>query len=171
FVETVEANVMGTVHTLTALAEAGTGRIVAISSGSVYGRREHLSPISEDDAKDPPALYAMTKWAGDMLARRLALVRGLDVAVARLASPFGPFERDTGSRPLLSPIAHWAEAAVKGQPVVVTGDATAERDVVYVGDIAGGIAGILLADRLAHDSYNVGWGRGTSAEEAVAALR
>jgi nucleoside-diphosphate-sugar epimerase len=112
----------------------------------------------------------MTKWAGDMLARRFAGVHGLDLAVARLAGPFGPFERDTGSRPLLSPMAEWATAAVKGEAVVVSGDATVPRDAVYVGDVAGGIAAILLADRLGYDAYNVGWGRGTSAEQAVAAL-
>jgi nucleoside-diphosphate-sugar epimerase len=170
FVETADVNIVGTLNVLTALADAGAGRIVAVSSGSVYGRRESLDPISEDGSKDPPALYAMTKWAGDMLARRLAQVLGLDLAVARLASPFGPLERDTGSRPLLSPIAYWASAAVNGEPIVVTGDAAYRRDLVYVGDIAGGLAAILDAERLPHDAYNIGWGRGTSASEAVAAL-
>ena len=113
----------------------------------------------------------MTKWAGDMLARRFAGVHGLDLAVARLAGPFGPFERDTGSRPLLSPMAEWATAAAKGEAVVVGGDATVPRDSVYVADVAEGIAAILLGDRLSYDAYNVGWGQGTSAEQAVAALR
>ena len=170
FVETAEVNVMGTLHVLTALAEVGTGRIVVVSSGSVYGRRQDLALIAEDDIKDPQALYPVTKWAADMLARRFAEARGLDLAVARLASPFGPFERDTGSRPLLSPIARWARAALEGAPVVVTGDAAYRRDVVYAADVAGGIGSVLLTDRLPHDAYNVGWGHGTSAEEVVAAL-
>src|SRR5262249_28363807 len=97
FIQTAGVNVAGTLHVLAGLADPGSARIVAISSGSVYGRRANLLPISEDDAKDPQALYPMTKWAGDMLARRFAQVHGLDLAVARLASPFGPFERDTGS--------------------------------------------------------------------------
>ncbi|PYM78727.1 MAG: hypothetical protein DME13_28205 [Candidatus Rokuibacteriota bacterium] len=170
FVETADVNVMGTLNVLAALAQVRTGRVVAISSGSVYGPRESLTPLREDDAKDPHAGYPMTKWAGDMLARRFASVYGLDLAVARLAGPFGPFERDTGSRPLLSPMAEWATAAVNGEAVVVSGDPTVPRDAVYVGDVAGGIAAILLADRLGYDAYNVGWGRGTSAEQAVAAL-
>jgi UDP-glucose 4-epimerase len=170
FVETADVNVTGTLNVLAALAEVRTGRVVAVSSGSVYGPRESLTPIREDDAKDPQAGYPMTKWAGDMLARRFANLNGLDLAVARLAGPFGPFERDTGSRPLLSPMAEWATAAVKGEAVVVSGDRTVPRDAVYVGDAAGGIAAILLADRLAYDAYNVGWERGTSAEQAVAAL-
>jgi nucleoside-diphosphate-sugar epimerase len=170
FVETALVNVGGALHVLASLADAGVGRVVAVSSGSVYGRRENLAPISEDETKDPQALYPMTKWAGDMLARRFAQIRGLDLAVARLASPFGPFERDTGSRPLLSPMACWATNAVKGERIVVTGDPTYARDAVYVADVAGGIATILLADRLPHDAYNIGWGYGTSADEALAAL-
>jgi dTDP-glucose 4,6-dehydratase len=170
FVQTVEVNVTGAVHVLAALAKTGCDRVVAVSSGSVYGRRKVLAPISEDDAKDPQALYPMTKWAGDMLARRFAEVHGLDLAVARLASPFGPFERDTGSRPLLSPMASWTASAITGERIVVTGDARYARDVVYVADVASGIAAILLAGRLPHDAYNVGWGHGTSAEEALAAL-
>ena len=170
FLETVAVNVQGTLHVLDALAEAGTRRIVAISSGSVYGYRKDLTPISEDEGKDPRALYAMTKWAGDMLARRFAEARGLDLAVTRLASPFGPLERDTGSRPLLSPIAYWVGAALRGEPIVVAGDASYERDAVYVADIASGIAAIVRADRSPHDAYNVGWGRGVSAKDTIAAI-
>jgi UDP-glucose 4-epimerase len=171
FAETVDVNVGGTLNVLAALAEVGTGRIVAISSGSVYGSRADLSPVAEDDVKDPRALYPVTKWAADMLARRFAEIEGLDLAVARLASPFGPLERDTGSRPLLSPLAYWTAAAVKGEPIVVTGGPSAPRDAVYVEDVAGGISAILFADRVPHDAYNVGWGRTTSTEETLAALR
>jgi nucleoside-diphosphate-sugar epimerase len=170
FLDTADVNVTGTLNVLATLARVPTGRVVAISSGSVYGPRESLAPIGEDDIKEPQAAYPMTKWAADMLARRFAKVYGLDLAVARLAGPFGPFERDTGSRPLLSPMVEWASAAVKGEPVVVSGDATVPRDSVYVGDVAGGIAAMLFADQLPHDAYNVGWGRGTSAKQAVAAL-
>src|SRR5262245_25513793 len=170
FAETVEVNVMGTLHVLAALADAGIGRIVAVSSGSVYGRREDLAPIVEDTTKDPQALYAMTKWAGDMLARRFSEVRSLDLAVARLASPFGPFERDTGSRPLLSPIALWTGSAVRRERIVVTGDPAYAPDRGYGAGGAGAVAALALADRLSHNAYNVGWGYGTTAEEALEAL-
>jgi nucleoside-diphosphate-sugar epimerase len=170
FAETVDVNVGGALAVIEALAEAGCARIVAVSSGSVYGKRPDLAPIDEDADKDPRALYPMTKWAADMLTRRLAEMRGISLAVARLASPFGPLERDTGSRPLLSPIAAWTAAALRGAPMVVAGDPEAQRDAVYVEDVAGALASILLADRLPHDVYNVGWGRGASARQTVAAL-
>ena len=170
FLETVEINVTGTLNVLDALRETGTGRIVVISSGSVYGPRTHLDPIGEEDAKQPVGVYPISKWTAELFARRFGEVHRLDVAVTRLASPFGPFERDTGSRPLLSPLAYWAQAARRGQPIHVAGPKAFMRDAAYAPDVASGIAAVLLAERLPHDVYNVGWGRGTTAEESIAAL-
>ena len=170
FVRTAEVNVLGTLRVLDAAREARVGRIVVISSGSVYGARPDLAPIAEEDPHRPVELYPATKWAADALARRFAQVHGLDLVVARLASPFGPFERDTGSRPLLSPIREWVAAALRGEPVRVLGPAPPARDWAFVADIASGIAALTLAGGLAHQAYNVGWGRLTSVEEALAAL-
>ena len=171
FLRTAEVNVMGTLHVIDAAREASAGRIVVVSSGSVYGPREDLLPISEGDPRQPEQLYPLTKWAAEALGRRLGQVHGLDLAAVRLASPFGPFERDTGSRPLLSSIREWTVAALRGETVRVGGSLTTRRDSVYAADIASGIAAVLLAERLPHDVYNVGWGRDASAEEVLAALR
>jgi UDP-glucose 4-epimerase len=169
FTETVAVNATGTLHALEALRATGAGRVVVVSSGAVYGPRPDLRPIVEDDAKDPQGVYAITKWMADALGRRYAAVHGMDLAVVRLASPFGPFERDTGSRPLLSPAWHWTRAALAGEPIVVPG-APVARDMIHVDDIAGGIAAVLLADRLPHDTYHVGWGRAATPREALDAL-
>jgi UDP-glucose 4-epimerase len=170
FLDTVAVNVTGTLNVLDALRERGTGRVVVVSSGSVYGPRTAPAPISEDDVKVPQGVYASTKWSADMLARRFAEVHGLDLAVTRLASPFGPFERDTGSRPLLSPIGYWAAAAVRGETIRAGGPPGFARDAVHAADVASGIAAVLLAARLRHDAYNVGWGHSTTTEETLAAL-
>lgn len=169
FTETVAVNAAGTLNALEALRAAGVRRVVVVSSGAVYGPRPDLRPIVEDDAKDPQGVYAITKWMADALGRRYAAVHGMDLAAVRLASPFGPFERDTGSRPLLSPVWHWARAALAGQPIVVPGPPV-PRDMIHVDDIASGIATVLLADRLPHDAYHVGWGRAAMPREALAAL-
>jgi UDP-glucose 4-epimerase len=170
FIDTVQVNVVGTLHVLDALREIGTGRIVVVSSGAVYGSRLHMDPITEGDAKEPVGVYPWSKWAGESFARRFGEIHRLDLAAVRLASPFGPLERDTGSRPLLSPIAYWALSALRGQPIEVAGPKNFMRDAVYAPDIASGIAAVVLADRLPHAIYNVGWGRGTTAEQAIAAL-
>jgi UDP-glucuronate 4-epimerase len=171
FLRTAEVNVTGTLNVIEAAREAGTGRIVVVSSGSIYGARPDLLPISEDDPGRPESLYPVTKWAAEALARRFAHLNQLDLAAVRLASPFGPFERDTGSRPLLSAIREWTVAALRGEPVRVAGPPATRRDSVHVADIASGVAAVLLAERLPHEIYNVGWGRDASAEDVLAALR
>jgi len=169
FARTVEVNVMGTMILLEAL-RGRPGRVVVVSSGSVYGPRETVAPIGEDDATVPQDLYQLTKFAADALARRYAKINAIDLAVVRLASPFGPFERDTGSRPLLSPIHAWVRAALRGEPIRVSGPPGHLRDAIHVEDVASGIATVLLAPRLHHDVYNVGWGRATTARETLETL-
>jgi nucleoside-diphosphate-sugar epimerase len=170
FVETTQVNVLGTLHLLEAVREVGGGRVVVVSSGSVYGVRGDRAPVTEDDVAQPQGVYPITKWAAEALARRYAGVNGLDVAVVRLASPFGAFERDTGSRPLLSAINDWTRAALRGEPLRIGGPATAPRDPIYIDDVASSIAAVLLADRLPHDVYNVGWGKGATTEDTLATL-
>ena len=170
FVETTQVNVVGTLHVLDAVRRAGARRTVVVSSGSVYGARADFVPVTEDDAERPQGVYPITKWAAEALARRFAEVNGLDLAVVRLASPFGPFERDTGSRPLLSAIHDWSATALRGEVVRVGGPPTALRDPAHVEDVASGIAAVLLAERLPHVVYNVGWGRGATTADTLAAL-
>lgn len=170
FVETTQVNVLGTLHALAAVREFGTRRTVVVSSGSVYGTRADRDPVTEDTMPQPQGVYPITKWAAEALARRYAAVNALDLAVVRLASPFGAFERDTGSRPLLSAINDWTRAALRGETLHIGGPATALRDPIYLDDVASGIAAVLLAERLPHDVYNVGWGRGATTEDTLAAI-
>jgi nucleoside-diphosphate-sugar epimerase len=170
FVETTQVNVLGTLHALAAVREFGTRRTVVVSSGSVYGTRADRDPVTEDAMPQPQGVYPITKWAAEALARRYAAVNALDLAVVRLASPFGAFERDTGSRPLLSAINDWTRAALRGETLHIGGPATALRDPIYLDDVASGIAAVLLAERLPHDVYNVGWGRGATTEDTLAAI-
>jgi UDP-glucose 4-epimerase len=169
FRDTLDVNVLGTMNTLEAL-RTRPGRVVVVSSGSVYGLRDHLRPITEEDITAPEGVYPITKLAADALSRRFAEVAGLDLAVVRLASPFGPFERDTGSRPLLSPVAYWSAAALRGEPIRVSGPPTQPRDAIHVADVASGIATVLLASRLDHAVYNVGWGRSATAQQTLEIL-
>lgn len=170
FVETTQVNVLGTLHALDAVREFGMRRTVVVSSGSVYGTRADREPVTEEAVPQPQGVYPITKWAAEALARRYAAVNALDLAVVRLASPFGAFERDTGSRPLLSAINDWTRAALRGETLRIGGPATALRDPIYLDDVASGIAAVLLAERLLHDVYNVGWGTGATTEDTLAAI-
>jgi nucleoside-diphosphate-sugar epimerase len=171
FRDAVEINIAGTIRALEVLRDAGVGRVVLTSSGSVYGKRKDMAPIAEDDAPGPLlAVYPMSKAFSEMLALRFAAINDMDLVVARLCSPFGPMERDTGSRPLLSLVSHLTRAAIRGEALKLPPPRGVPHDVAHVADVASAVAALLLADRLDHTVYNVGWGRGHTAEEIAGAL-
>ncbi len=168
--ETVEVNVMSAVAVLEAARVHPLRRIVHVSSGSIYGRTDPLVPLGETAPANPVGLYPITKWAGEQVARRYAEIHGLPVAVVRLTLPFGPLERDTGARALLSPFPGWIRAAAAGEELAVP-DHSVGRDYTYMEDVARGIAAVLEADRLSFDTYNVGNGARSTVAEILEALR
>ena len=168
--ETVEVNVLGTVAVLEAARAHPLRRLVHVSSGSIYGRTDPMVPLPETAPANPVGLYPVTKWAGEQVARRYAEIHGLPVAVARLALPFGPMERDTGARALLSPFPAWLNAAAAGEELAVPGLAVG-RDYTYAEDVARGIVAVLDAPRLAFDTYNISNGVRTTVGAILDALR
>jgi UDP-glucose 4-epimerase len=168
--ETVEVNVMGTVAVLEAARVEPLHRIVHVSSGSIYGRTDPLVPLRETAPANPVGLYPITKWAGEQIARRYAEVHELPVVAVRLTLPFGPMERDTGSRALLSPFAGWIRSALAGEELLLP-DLGAGRDYTYAEDVARAIVAVLEGERLRYDTYNVGNGRRHTVAEIVEALR
>lgn len=118
----VAVNVAGTAAVLRAAAEAGIGRVVLSSSGSVYPLSGAMGERFRAD-RDPPApasLYGITKLSSEMVTQRLAAVYGLTVPIIRLAGVYGPFERETGVREILSAQAQVIAHARAGTPVVLS---------------------------------------------------
>lgn len=83
-------NVTGTAQLLQAAADCGVQRVVHVSTSSVYGKETALpQPVVEDAECHPGAGYADSKWRAEQVAWRFAQ-EGLQVAVLRPATIFGP---------------------------------------------------------------------------------
>ncbi len=140
----IEVNLLGLIGQLQAARDAGVRRIVAPASGAVYGESfwDHALLDEETTPCRPTSLYGVTKYAADRSAQRLASLWGLDVVVARIGSLFGPWERDTGLRDLLTP--HWAlaRAALAGQAAVLPADLP-DYAWIYSRDAAAGLLHVL----------------------------
>jgi UDP-glucuronate 4-epimerase len=153
-----DVNLGGVVNALSAAAACGVARVVHASSGSVYGAsgdgadllREELTPLR------PEALYGISKMAAEAAARRIATLHGLDLAVGRLGTCFGPWEADSGLRDTLSAPLQALDRAMRGERVVLPRDS--RRDWLYVRDCAAGIAALLDRPGLPHGVYNVAAG-------------
>jgi len=155
----VEVNALGTARVLEAAREAGVSRVVHLSSGSAYGAAAFAGEALDEVATPalPESLYALTKFAGEGIARRLGALWDMDVRVARLSSVFGPWEHATGVRDTLSEIFHATRIAHERGAVVLPRPGA--RDWFSSRDAAAAIAALGDAPGPVPPVVNLGPGR------------
>ncbi len=126
-------NVEGTVNVLEAARLNGVKKITIASSSSVYGVNAKV-PFSESDpifsAISP---YAASKLACEALGHVYHHIYGLDVAMLRFFTVYGPRQR-----PDLA-IHKFAQLISAGKPIPVFGDGRTARDYTYITDIVDGV--------------------------------
>jgi UDP-glucuronate 4-epimerase len=126
-------NVEGTVNVLEAARRHGVKKVILASSSSVYGVNLKV-PFSESDpvcqAISP---YAASKLACEALGHVYHHIYGLDVAMLRFFTVYGPRQR-----PDLA-IYKFARLIDAGKPIPVFGDGTTARDYTFVSDIVDGV--------------------------------
>jgi UDP-glucose 4-epimerase len=153
----VDVNVSGTANLLDLACGLSLERFLYVSSGAVYGEGREDQALAEDAALYPRSLYASTKYASELLTRRYGELHGFPTVSVRLSSPYGPMERVTGHRAVMSALYEWTGNVVRGEPVLV-GDRSVGRDYTYVADTAAGIRAVLDAPSPSYDVYNVSAG-------------
>ena len=168
--DVIDINITGTANLLEMARELSVSRFLYVSSGAVYGdARVSDQTFNEDDAPRPQNLYGITKLSSELLTRRYGELHGISTASARLSTPYGPMERVTGHRAVMSVFYHLIGQAAREEPLNA-GAAAEGRDYTYVTDIADGVRAILDAPNLPHDLYNVTAGIWITPQEILAAL-
>lgn len=158
-----EANVMQTIGFLDLSIKYNVKKFIFISSSSVYGTPQHV-PVSEDDVTDRPLChYAATKKAGELACHTYHYLYGLDVAVLRPFTVYGPGQT---SRMAIPTFTHLID---KGQEVTVYGKGTIKRDYVYVKDVVDGIIKSLEVSH-GYSEYNIGSGMPLSTIDLIITL-
>ena len=126
-------NVEGTVNVLEAARLTGVRKLTIASSSSVYGVNAKV-PFSETDPIfNPISPYAASKLACEALGHVYHHVYGLDVAMLRFFTVYGPRQR-----PDLA-IHKFARLISAGKPIPVFGDGSTRRDYTYVNDTVDGV--------------------------------
>ena len=167
----VDVNVVGTANLLDLARGLSLERFLYVSSGAVYGVGHSLTePLREDTILYPRSLYAATKYASELLTHRYGELHGFQAVSVRLSSPYGPMERATGHRSLMSLLCQWTGNVVRGEPIKV-GDRTQGRDFSYVADIAAGICAVLDAPSVSYDVYNVSTGHSITLDEIIETMQ
>ena len=167
----VDINVAGTANLLDLACGLPLQRFLYVSSRSVYGdERAPNEVLREDVILHPRTLYASTKYVSELLTRRYSDLHGFDAVSVRLSSPYGPMERVSGHRAMMSAMYELTGAVVRSEPLRM-GDMSAGRDYSYVRDTASAICTVLDAPSLSYDVYNISPGGWISLNDVVSALQ
>jgi UDP-glucose 4-epimerase len=163
----MQVNLLAQLPVLVAARRSGVGRIINLSSGSAVGAAgTRHAVLDEDTACDPESLYAITKYASERVAARLAALWKLDIVSVRLSGVFGTWERATGVRDTLSPqaqiLACLGQASL-GQASEAVLPRPGVRDWIYAPDVADAVALLIEAPKPKHLLYNISTGREWSA--------
>ena len=157
---------------LVAARRAGVRRVINLSSAGAYGATAFRHALLDEDMPCyPVSLYAITKFASEKVAARLAALWDFDIISVRLSGVFGPWERATGVRDTLSPQVQILDALHQGREALLVRPGI--RDWVYAPDVADALALLAEAPKLQHRLYNISSGMEWSAlqwGEALAAL-
>lgn len=162
----LEDNIALTLGVLEAVrAEAPEARVLAVSSGEVYGPPATL-PVTEDAPLRPQSPYAVSKVACDLLAGLYADAHGLAVVRARPFNHSGPGQ---GPTYVLSSFCRQVAAARRaGRPLeVVSGNPETRRDYSDVRDVVRAYR-MLAARGQPGAVYNVCSGASASGAELIA---
>jgi nucleoside-diphosphate-sugar epimerase len=139
-------NVIGTERVCRAALVAGVGRLVHVSSWTVYGMAVG-QPVHEGAAVAPFCEpYAVTKAAGDALVQRLVAEEGLPAVIVRPGTFFGPGDRLHFGR--------MADRLRAGRGVIVGRGGNA-LPFVYVSDVVQGLLLALDHERAVGEAYNI----------------
>jgi UDP-glucose 4-epimerase len=153
----LQVNLLAQTPILIAARRSGVNRIINLSSASAYGATAFRdTPLDEEAPCDPVSLYAITKFASEKVAARLAALWQYEVISVRLSAVFGPWERATGVRDTLSPQAQILAAMQGGREAVLPRPGV--RDWIYAPDVAEAVTLLIEAEKPKHQLYNISTG-------------
>ena len=153
------ANLVATLDLLELMrATRSTAGLVFASSAAVYGNPAKL-PIEEPDVTVPVSPYGVSKLAAERYVAVYAQLYGLRAASLRLFSVYGPRQPKQVVYDLFRKLRETPHE------LVVLGDGSQVRDLVYVADVARAFMVVATDGRSDGFVYNVASGVSTSTAE------
>jgi UDP-glucose 4-epimerase len=168
----LRVNLLAQTSIMIAARRSGVGRIINLSSAAAYGTNAFQNvPLDEKAPCDPVSLYAITKFASEKVAARLAALWDCEIISVRLSAVFGPWEWSNDVRDTPSPQAQILAALREGREAVLS--RLGVRDWIYAVDVAEAVTMLTESVKPKHQLYNISTGVEWSAlqwGEALAVL-
>ncbi|HEY2409417.1 MAG TPA: GDP-mannose 4,6-dehydratase [Polyangiaceae bacterium] len=163
--QTYAVNTLGTVNLLAALqTHAPSARVIAVSSGEVYGAVRAGELANESHATAPINPYSGSKLAAEIACQQ-ACHAGLSLMIAR---PFNHLGRGQSGHFVVPALATQLVASVgkPGRAVIHVGDLSPVRDFSHVDDVVEAYR-LLLERGESGQIYNIASGVGRSIAELL----
>ncbi len=158
-----ETNVTGTLHLLELARRDGVQRFLLASTSSLYGASNEMPYREDSDTGRPLSPYAASKKAAEALCHCYHHLYGMDIAVPRFFTVYGP-----AGRPDMSAF-RFVQWISEGRPVTVYGDGTQKRDFTFVDDIARGAIAAALSVK-GFEVFNLGSDRPVELMQAIRSI-
>jgi UDP-glucose 4-epimerase len=156
-------NLVPLVRLLSAMKRAQVRRIIYLSSGgAVYGEGGD-APTRETAALAPLSSYGVVKLAAENYLTIAARRDGLRPIIIRPSNVYGPRQSRIGVQGLISTV---LSRCAMSEPIEVWGDGEAERDYLYVTDLA--VLCLKMVESDAVGVFNAGSGERTSINRIIA---
>jgi UDP-glucose 4-epimerase len=153
----LQVNLMAQLPVLMAARRNPATRIINLSSGSALGASGFRHALLDEETPcEPVSLYAVTKYASERVAARLAQLWQADIISVRLSGVFGHWERATGVRDTLSPQMQIIAALRQRKEAVLARPGV--RDWIYASDVADAVTILIEAAKPKHGLYNISTG-------------
>jgi UDP-glucose 4-epimerase len=153
----LRVNLLAQTPILIAARSSGVQRIINLSSAAAYGASAFRNVLLDEETPcDPASLYAITKFASEKVAARLAGFWQQDIISVRLSAVFGPWERSNDVRDTPSPQAQILAAMRQGYEAVLSRPGL--RDWIYAADVAEAVTLLIEASKPKQQLYNISTG-------------
>ncbi len=165
----LDININGSFNLLGVAQQKRIEKFLYVSSGGVYAGNPPTQVMKEDIHLYPNSLYGIGKYACEMITTRYGQLHGFQTVSVRFASVYGPMERETGHRSVMSLVCRWTGQALRGE-VIDRSQVSKDQDFVYGQDVGDAVTHILDSPYLSHQVYNIGSGvrvSNASLEDAI----
>jgi len=154
-VKTMRVNMMGTANALAAAQEVGIDyRFIDFSTSEVFGSMAFRSTETDEtvsgSAGEARWTYAVSKLAGEHLAKAYHSEYNLPVVTVRPFNVYGPGQTGEGA------IQIFISKALKDEMITIHGDGAQIRAWCYVDDFVDCILRCLKSDNAVGESFNIG---------------
>lgn len=154
-VRTMRVNMIGTANALEAAQAAGVShRFVDFSTSEVFGSMAYRSSETDQtvagSAGEARWTYAVSKLAGEHLAKAYHAEFGLPVVTVRPFNVYGPGQTGEGAMQI------FIKRALRNEDISIYGDGTQIRAWCYVDDFVECLLCCLESQRAVGESFNIG---------------